>query len=200
MFGRAEKSVAAFQQLSQVKLQTAAHRTNHVRLEFRVDEVLEIRQTIAGCHAEKQMCVGAVPIEIRRHVVCWDWECKYTALSVAFKHDLNIRTVDHVHFFLELTVREINFFSADQRMLIAKVLRADPVKRQVCKRSLCTPAARDIQVVNKFLNALTDFLVIKVVDADERGEVGVKRAESLSTGPFILHGAEEINDLSNSTG
>ena len=146
------------------------------------------------------MCIRAVPLEVRRHVVRRDRECKNAALSVAFKHHFNIRTIDHVHFFLELTVREVNFFSADQRMLIAQVLRADPVKRQVCKRSLCTPAARDIQVVNKFLNALTDFLVIKVVDADERSEIGVKRTESLSTGPLILHRTEEVYDLTDSTG
>ena len=47
----------AARQLAQVQLKAAAHRPYHVRLEFGVDEVLEVRQAVLGRHL---VAVGAV--------------------------------------------------------------------------------------------------------------------------------------------
>lgn len=73
----------------------------------------------------------------------------------------------------------------------------DPVKREIGKGSLSTPTARNIQVVNQLLNALTNFFVTEIVDTDKRSQIGVEGAESLSSGPFILHRSEEIDDLTD---
>ena len=57
------------------------------------------------------------------------------------------------------------------------------------------PAARDVQIVDELLNALQHFLVGRVVLADEGRHIGVKRRESLSASPFVLHRAEEVDNL-----
>ena len=60
-------------------------------------------------------------------------------------------------------------------MDILEVFRASPIKREIRKWRLRAPAARHIQVVNEFLNALKHFFVRRIVFANERRHVGVKR-------------------------
>jgi hypothetical protein len=57
LLGRAKQAVAALEQFAQIQLQAAAHGADHVRLEFRIDEVLEIRQAVLGGHLEQQFSV-----------------------------------------------------------------------------------------------------------------------------------------------
>ena len=77
----AEEAVAALEQLAQVELQAAAHRADHVGLELGVDEVLEVRQTVARRHVEEPHRIGAVPVEVRRDVVI-----NYQTVQVNYKH------------------------------------------------------------------------------------------------------------------
>jgi len=43
---------------AQIELQPAAHRADHVGLEIRIDEVLEVRQPVFRRHFEQQPAIG----------------------------------------------------------------------------------------------------------------------------------------------
>ena len=132
-----------------------------------IDEVLEIRQPVARRHVKKRQHVGAVPVKVRRDVVGRNREREDAALGVALGHDLDVGSIDHVHFLLQLAVGKGHLFAADKRMHVFEIFRAGPVKREIRKRRLRAPAARDVQVVDELLNALQHFLVGRVVLADE---------------------------------
>ena len=61
LLGRAEQAVAALEQLAQVELQAAAHRADHVGLQVRVDEVLEVGQPVFRRHLEQQVRPAGCP-------------------------------------------------------------------------------------------------------------------------------------------
>ena len=195
LLGRTEQAVAALEQLAQVELQAAAHRADHVRLEFRIDEVLEVRQAVPGRHLEQQLGIRAVPVEILGHVVGRDREREHAALGVARHHHLDVGAVDHVHLGLQLAVAERHFDTADQRHLLAQIFRAHPVEGQVGKRRLRAPARRHVQVVDQLLDRLLDAGVIELVLAHIRRHVGIEGTERLRAGPFVLQRAEKIDDL-----
>ena len=138
-----------------------------------------------------------IPVEIGGDVVGRDREGKHSSERVARHHDVDIGAVDHVHFGLQFTIGERHFLAADVRNLFLQVIRAGPVERQVGERRLRTPATRHVQVIDQLLNALPDLFVGHVVDAHIRRHVGIKRAERLRACPFVLQGAEKIDDLSD---
>ena len=185
LLSRTEQAVAAGQQFAQVKLQTAAHRANLTGFQNRIDEVLEIRQTVFGGHFEK-FGIVVFPGKIRRHVIGRNRESKRTSLNVAFHHDRDIGLVNHVHFFFEIAIGKRLLDTGNNRMLVAQVFRADPIEGKVGKRRLRTPARRNVQVINQFLKSLLDLLVRKVIGANIRRQIGIDRRKSLSTGPFVL--------------
>ena len=53
LLGRPEEAVAALEKFSQIELQAAAHRADHVGLQFRIDEILEVRKPVARRHVEE---------------------------------------------------------------------------------------------------------------------------------------------------
>ena len=196
--GRTEQAVAFGQQFAQIKLQTAAHGTNLSRLQGRVDKVLEIRQTVFGRHFKQQFGVLVFPGEIRRHVVSRNRESKRPPLDVAFHHDIDVGFVDHVHFRLEVAVGKRLFDAGDQRMLVAQIFRAYPVKGKVGKRRLRSPAGRNVQVVNQFLKGLFNLFIAQIVRPDVGRQVGVDRRKSLCAGPLVLQRAHKIDHLADS--
>ena len=58
-----------------------------------------------------------------------------------------------------------------------------------------TPARRRIDAVDERLHALLDLALRKIVHADERREIGVKRGKRLRARPLVLHDAEEVYHL-----
>ena len=169
-------------------------------LELGVDEVLEIGQTVLGRHGEEALGVGAVPGEVRCHVVGGDGEGEDAALGVPRGHDLDIGAVDEVHFHLELAVAEGLFLPGDDRDLVAQVLRADPVEGQVGEGGLAAPAGGDVEVVDQFLDGLTYLGIAQPVAAHEGRQVGIEAGKGLGAGPFVLQGAEEVDDLADGGG
>ena len=59
LLGRAEKPVAALEELAQVQLEAAAHRADHVRVQVGVNEVLEVGQAVLRRHVEEGVDVLA---------------------------------------------------------------------------------------------------------------------------------------------
>ena len=140
---------------------------------------------------------GMVPVELRRDVVRRDREREHAALGVARRHHLDVRAVDHVHLGLQVAVGERHFLAGDHRNLLAQILRAHPVEREVRERRLRAPARRHVEVVDQLLDALLDRVVAHRVAADERRHVGVERRERLRARPFVLQRAEEVHDLAD---
>ena len=166
-----------------------------MRVKVRVDEVLEVGQAVLRRHFEQTIRVRRIPIEIRGDVVGRDREGEDATIGVTSGHDLDEGLVDQVHFMLELAVGEIADLVGNQRVFLCQVIRACPVEGEVRERALATPARRNVEVVDQFLHALDDLVVLHVVQADEGRHVGVERGERLGAGPFILQGAKEVHDL-----
>jgi len=164
-----------------------------VRLEVRVEKILKIRKPVLGSHLKKRLAVGMIPVKVRRDIVSRDRKGKNAAFRVPFHHDFNVGFVDHRHFFLKIAVDKVHFLAADHGVFFAEILGADPVKSHIRKRSLSSPARGNIQVVDELLDALLDLFIGKLVDADERGKIGIKGRERLGTCPFILKRAEKID-------
>ena len=102
-----------------------------------------------------------------------------------------------MHFFFEIAIGKRLLDTGNNRMLVAQVFRADPIEGKVGKRRLRTPAGRNVQVINQFLKSLLDLLVRKVIGADVRRQIGIDRRKGLSTGPFILQRAHEVDHLAD---
>ena len=198
--GRPEEAVAALKELAQVQLEAAAHRADHVRVQVRVDEVLEVGQAVLRGHVEEGVDVLTLPVEVGRDVVGRDREREDAPVRVAARHDLDERAVDEVHFPLQLTVGEVDNLVADEGVLVREVVRARPVEGQVRERALATPARGHVQVVDELLHALHDILVFHVVQAHEGRHVGVEGGEGLGARPLVLEGAEEVDDLAAGRG
>lgn len=62
-------------------------------------------------------------------------------------------------------------------------------ERHVRERRLA-PTRRNVQVIDELTNGLTDFAIIQLVKENIRRQIGVKRAERLSPGPFRLQDAQ----------
>ena len=193
--GRAEEAVAALEELAQVQLEAAAHGADHVRVQVGVDEVLEVGQAVLRGHVEEGIDVLALPVEVGRDVVGRDREREDTSVRIAARHDLDERAVDEVHFPLQLAVGEVDDLVADEGVFVGQVIRARPVEGQVREGALAAPARGHVQVVDEFLHALNDLVVLHVVQAHEGGHVGVEGGERLGTRPLILEGSEEVDDL-----
>ncbi len=199
LFGRAKQAITAFEQLAQIQLQAAAHGADHIGFQLGVNEVLEVGQAIFGRHGKQALGIRAVPVKIPGDVVGGDRKGEGTATGIALAHDFDIGLVDHVHFGLQIPVAKRHFFATDLRNLLAQVVGAHPVKGQIGKGRLCPPARGYVQVVDQFLHALAHLLVAQAVLADEGRHIGIKGAEGLGTGPFVLQGAQEIDDLTDRT-
>ena len=126
--GRPEEAVAALKELTQVQLEAAAHRADHVRVQVGVDEVLEVGQAVLRGHVEEGVDVFALPVEVGRDVVGRDRERKDAPVRVAAHHDLDERAVDEVHFPLQVAVGEVDDLVADEGVLVREVIRARPVE------------------------------------------------------------------------
>ena len=159
LLGRPEQPVAPLEQLAQVQLQPAAHRADLAGLEVGVQEVLEVGQAVLGGHREQPVGVLRVPVEVGRDVVRRDREREHPARRVALGHDLDVRAVDHRHLDRQVAVREVHRLAADERDLVAQVVGAGPVERQVGERRLRAPARRHVQVVHELLHQLADLVV-----------------------------------------
>ena len=192
---RAEEAVAALEELAQVQLQTAAHRADHVRVQVRVNEVLEVRQAVLCGHVEEGVDVLTFPVKVGRDVVRRDREREDAAVRVATRHDLDERAVNEVHFPLQLTVGKVDDLVADEGVLVRQVVRARPVESEVREGALAAPARGHVQVVDELLHALHDLLVLHVVQSHEGRHVGVEGRERLGARPFVLKGAEEVDYL-----
>ena len=195
LLGAAKQAVAALEQLAQIQLQAAAHGAHHVRLQLRVHKVLKIRQAVLGRHVKQQRGVGALPRKVLGDVVGGNGEGEHPALGIARGHHVDVGAVDHVHLGLQLAVAKRHFHPADHRHLLAQVLGARPVKRQVGKRRLCAPARGHVQVVDQLLDALAHLRVVHAIFADERGHIGVERGKGLRPGPLVLQRAQKVHHL-----
>ena len=193
--GRAEEAVAAGEQLAQIQLEAAAHRTDHARVQLRIDEVLEIGQAVFGRHLEHQLGVRRIPVEVLRHVVRRDREGEDPAVCVALGHHLDVGAVDHVHLGLQLAVREFADLLADVGVVLGDVGRARPVEREVGERALAPPARGHVEVEDELLDALFNLTIGHSVEPYEGRHVGVERGERLGAGPFVLQRPQEVDDL-----
>ena len=192
----AEVAAGLLAQLTQVETETAAHRAHIARLHVGVDVVGEVGSTILRGHLEEQLVVfGGRPVEVAGDGVGRDRVLEAAAVRVALDHYLDEGLVDHVHLFLAVAVGEVHFLAADYRGLILEVSGDGPVEGDVGERSLSAPAGRGVHAEDEGLDALLDFLLGQVIDADEGGEIGVKRGESLGASPLVLHDAEEVYHL-----
>ena len=181
----------------EVELQAATHGADHARLKVGVQEILKVGDAVFRGHLEEPGGVGVIPWEVAGDVVCWDGEGEDPAAPVTGGHDLEEGLVDHPHLFLEFPVGEVHLLVAHSRVVIAQVVGACPVERDVGERRLGAPAGGDVEVVNKLLYALLDLAVAHVVGADVGGEVGVEAAEGLCAGPLVLQRAEEVDHLAD---
>ena len=84
-----------------------------MRVQVRVNEVLEVGQAVLGGHVEQGIYVLALPLKIRGDVVGGDREGKYAPVGVTGSHNLNESLVDDVHFRLQIAVGEVHEFVAD---------------------------------------------------------------------------------------
>ena len=193
---RTEESAGLLAKLTQVKAQTAAHRTNVARLHVAVDIVAEVRRAVLRGHLKEKTVIFRVgPVEILRDGVCRDRILEAAAVRIALDHGLDKCLVDHVHLFLAVLVAEVELLAADKARKLSHIGRHGPVERDVRERRLRAPAARRGHAVYETLDALLDFLVGKVVDLDERRKIRVKRGKCLRAGPLVLHDTEEVDHL-----
>ncbi len=197
LLGRTEEAVAALEQFAQVQLQPAAHAAHHVRLQIRIDEILEVRQAITRRHLEQRLGIRARPVEVLGDVVGGDRKGEGAAARIAGHHHIDIGAVDEVHLGLQLAVAEGHVLPGDHRHLFAQVFRADPVEGEVGEGRLRAPARGHVEVVDQLLDALAHLLVAHAVLAHEGRQVGVEGAEGLRTGPLVLQRAEEVDDLAD---
>ena len=192
----AEVTAGLLAQLSEVETQAAAHRANIARLHVGVDVVREVRSAVLCGHLEEELVVlGGRPVKVTGDGVGRDRVLEAAAVGVAFDHNVDEGLVDHVHFLLAVAVGKVHLLAADYRGLILEVSGDGPVERDVGERSLSAPAGRGVHAEDERLDALLDFLVGEVIDSHERSQIRVERGESLSTGPLILHDAEEVHHL-----
>lgn len=176
-------------------MEAAAHGADHAGVEVGVDEVLEVGQAVFGCHFKQRLHDGGFPVEVFADVVCGDGEGEDASVGVTFCHDLDEGLVDEGHFLVEVAVGEVDGFAADEGDLLGEVFGALEVEGEVGEGGLGAPAAGDVEVEDEFLHLLLDLVEGEVVEADEGGHVGVEGAEGLRTGPFILEGSQEVDDL-----
>ena len=197
---RAEQPVAAFEQLGQVELQPAAHRAHHMRLQFRIHEILEIGQAVFRRHLEQRIGVFAFPGEIGGDVVGGDREGEDPPLGIARRHHLDIGAVDQVHLGLQIAIGEAHLAALHHRHLIAQILGAGPVKGQVGEGRLRAPARGHVEVVDEFLHRLTDLRIAQPVKPHIGRQIGVKGGKRLRPRPFVLQRAQKVDDLPQRAG
>ena len=196
----AEEAAGLFAQLAQIETQTAAHRANLTGFQNRIDEVLEVRQTVFGSHFEQKFGIVIFPGEIRRHVISRNREGEYAAAPVACRHHLDEGPVDQIHLGLQIAIGKINLLSCDERNLRFQIVRANPIESQVSEWRLRSPARWDIQVVDEFLHSLAHGIVVKPIVAYIRSQVGIERTECLRAGPLVLQCSEEVDHLTEGAG
>ena len=61
--------------------------------------------------------------------------------------------------------------------------------------SLGSPTGWGVDAEDEGLDALLDLLVGKVVNLNEWGEISIEGTECLSSRPFVLHNAKEVDHL-----
>jgi hypothetical protein len=114
---RPKESISSFDQLCKVKLQSTAH-TSHGSWSIRIwiflsdrismfiffcdilwsYKVLEVGDTIFGCHDKYFMNHLIISRKLFGDIVCWDRECKYSSFCIPMSIDLNQSLVDDTHF------------------------------------------------------------------------------------------------------
>lgn len=121
--GRSEETVSSLQELFEVKLEPAAHRSHGSRrvgililrddrvpfpilhsLELRSDEVLEVGQSVFCGHLEEELGIRRIPIEVVGDIVGGYREGEDPAFGISCDVNLDHDPVDHVHLLLELSV------------------------------------------------------------------------------------------------
>ena len=192
----AEEAAGLLAQLAQVQTQTAAHGADVAGLHVGVDVVGEIGGAVLGGHLEEELVVlGLAPVEVAGDGVGGDGVLEAAAVGVALDHDLDEGLVHHVHFLLAVAVGEIHLLAADDGRQVLQIVGHGPVQGDVGEGRLGAPAAGGVDAVDEGLDALLDLLLAQVVHPDEGGQIGVEGGESLSTGPLVLHDAQEVDHL-----
>ncbi len=120
----------------------------------------------------------------------------------------------HVHFAVEVVGgyrQRLQIFQpvitpVDRRDLLPledPVMALPAVFRQAFRfliDALTTPPGRHVEVVDEFLNGLPDLLVAQAILPYKGGHAGIEAGEGLGPGPFVLQGAEEVDDLAHGGG
>ncbi|MNT22351.1 hypothetical protein D3C72_1577320 [compost metagenome] len=94
---RTEQAPTALEQFAHIQLQATAHRTHLIGQHVGIEEVLEIRQTVAGGHLEQALGVVAVPGKIVGDVVGRNRKGEHSSLGITRLHHLDVGTVEQVH-------------------------------------------------------------------------------------------------------
>ena len=125
-----------------------------------IDIIGEIRSAIFGGHGEEELVVlGGRPIEVFGDGIGWNWILEATAVCIAFNHDFNEGTVDHIHLFFAIAIGERHLFATDDGGKILQIIGDGPVQGDVGKGGLSSPAARSVHAINEGLDALLHFLI-----------------------------------------
>ena len=192
----AEVAAGLLPQLPQIQPQAAAHAAHVRRLHVRVDVVGEIGGAVLGGHLEQEAVVLRVgPVKVARDGIGGDGILEAPAVGVALGHDLDERLVHHIHFLLAVAVSEILLFAAYDGRQVLQVTGHGPVQGDVGERRLGTPAGGSVHAEHKGLDTLFNLFLGEVVHFHKGGQIGVKGAERLGTGPLVLHDAQEVHHL-----
>ncbi len=193
-----KKSAAALIELAIVETQAAAHAPSIIRTHVRIDEIGEIRHAVFGSHFPNRVQGLILPIKIFGNIIGRNRKGKHPVLRITFTHHFGKSLVDHIHFFLELTVFFLLRFSGNYDRLVLVRRRNLHIKRNVGKRCLKSDPSRNIHIENKFLQSLFDFLLGKFVKMDERSEKRVEVGKSLGAISFSLESIDEVHHLPES--
>ena len=193
-----EQSAASHLQFPVVDAQAAAHAARVFRIHVGIDEIGKIRHPVFGGHFPQVGHVGIVPVKVLCNAVGGNGKRKHPALGVTFSHHLQKRFVKQIQFFLKILVGFFLRFSADNHVLICVILGNRQIQRDIGKRCLETDACRHVNIENKFLKRLLDFLDTQAVVTDKGCKQSIEIGESLSAGRFALKRVKEIDHLPQS--
>ena len=195
-FTASEEAAGFFAQLPQVQTQAAAHAAHVAGLHVAVDVVGKIRRAVFGGHLKEQAVVLLVrPVEILRDGIGGNGVLKAPAVGIALNHDFDEGLVHHIHFRLAVLVFEVHFLTAHNGVQLRQIVGHHPIQRDVGEGGLGSPAAGGIDAVNKGLDAFLGLVIGQAVCLNKGGQIGVEGGESLSTRPFVLHDAQEVDHL-----
>ena len=137
------------------------------------------------------------PRKIVCDVICWNWECERTTLSITFGHNFQESSVNHIHFRLQITVCEIYLFFTNKWTLFAQIFRASPIKCEIDKRCLCSPTAWHRAIEHQCLHRIFNICIRHFIQTNIRCQICVNRRESLSARKFVLQSSQEIHHMRN---